>query len=92
MPSNEDGILLSQQERLLSINRVSSDQKDVYEHLLQLFKAFFKKRMLNGKNIFKVLAKCFDQEDIHWKVFELLFVVTFFCKDISSDLDFYYNK
>mmetsp|Transcript_12746 Transcript_12746/g.12614 ORF Transcript_12746/g.12614 Transcript_12746/m.12614 type:complete len:104 (-) Transcript_12746:310-621(-) len=31
--------------------------EQVYMHLLNLIKAFFKNRQLNGKNLFKVLAK-----------------------------------
>ena len=48
--------------------------------------------MLDGKNLFKVLLKCCDQEDIKWKVFEMLFLVCFFCKDMTTDLDFYNLK
>ena len=66
--------------------------KDHFEHILYLIKTFFKKRMFDGKNLFKVLSKCCDQEDIKWKIFELLFVVCFFCKDMASDFDFYYLK
>eukprot|EP00347_Sterkiella_histriomuscorum_P012635 403367814 len=67
-------------------------QKEKFDHLLQLIKQFFKKRMLDGKNLFKILGKYSDQEDIRFKIFELVFMVSFFCKDIQNDLDFYYTK
>jgi hypothetical protein len=55
-------------------------------------KQFFKTRFFDGKNLFKILAKFSEQEDVKWKIFELVFLVCFFCKDVPSDLDFYYTK
>ena len=63
----------------------------MYNHLLNLIKTFFKSRHFNGKNLFKVLARNFEEDDVRWKVFELIFVIAFFCKDLPSDLDFYYT-
>ena len=46
--------------------------------------------MFDGKNLFKVLSKCAEQEDIRFKIFELVFLVCFFCKDVSlASLDSY---
>jgi hypothetical protein len=58
-PSKEDLILLSQREQIHDPDDLPIN-KDVYDHLLYLIKAFFKKRMLNGKNLFKVLGRCFN--------------------------------
>ena len=78
------GVNMSEEQRFV--------MTETFNHLLQLVKAFFKNKMLDGKNLFKVLLKHCDTEDIQWKIFELVFLVCFFCKDISSDLDFYYTK
>ncbi|CDW77431.1 UNKNOWN [Stylonychia lemnae] len=67
-------------------------QRENFDHLLQLIKSFFKKRMLDGKNLFKILSKYTEQDDIRWKIYELVFAVCFFCKDIQTDLDFYWVK
>ena len=58
-PSKDDLILLSQREQFNDPDEFPN-QKEIFEHLLYLIKAFFKKRMLNGKNLFKVLGRCFS--------------------------------
>lgn len=53
-------------------------------------KAFFERRQFDGKNLFRVLSKCSEQEDIRLKIFEIVFIVCFFCKDINtSKIDIY---
>jgi hypothetical protein len=48
------------------------------------------KRMFDGKNLYRVLSKCMDQEDIRIKVFELVFLVCFLSKDNdTSKVDAY---
>lgn len=63
---------------------------DCMNHLLHLLKAFFERRCFEGKSLFRVLSKCCEQEDIRMKIFELVFLVCFFCKDLPTDkLDAY---
>jgi hypothetical protein len=57
--------------------------KETVDHLLSLIKAFFERRMFDGKNLFRVLSKCCEQEDIRVKIFELVFLICFMCKDLN---------
>mmetsp|Transcript_46880 Transcript_46880/g.34315 ORF Transcript_46880/g.34315 Transcript_46880/m.34315 type:complete len:126 (-) Transcript_46880:765-1142(-) len=85
-----DNIRHSNRGSFLSEDEDESSQS-VYMHVLNMVRAFFKKRMLNGKSLFNVLAKQFSIEDSRFKTFELIFVVAFFSKDLPSDIDFYYK-
>jgi hypothetical protein len=51
------------------------------EHLLNLIKSFFERRGLDGRNLFRVLFKSSENEEMRIKIFELVFLVCFFCKD-----------
>ena len=63
----------------------------LFTHVLHLLKAFFKKRILDGRNLFKVLGKLGGSDlEVRLKVVELVFVVCFFCKDRQTEMDFYY--
>jgi hypothetical protein len=67
-----------------SVQGLTREQKDCVDHLLNLIKIYFERRYFDGKNLFKILSKCSDQEDIRLKIFELVFLVCFFCKDIDT--------
>lgn len=61
----------------------AQQQRETVDHLLHLIKTFFERRMFDGKNLFRVLSKCSEQEDIRMKMFELAFLVCFFSKDLA---------
>lgn len=58
---------------------------DSLDHLLNLIKSFFERRGFDGKNLFRVLFKSAEQEEMRLKIFELVFLVCFFCKDEGDD-------
>ncbi|TNV81462.1 hypothetical protein FGO68_gene17498 [Halteria grandinella] len=66
-------------QKLLQLK--AGQMKETTDHILHLIKIFFERRMFDGKNLFRVLSKCCDQEDIRLKIFELVFLVCLFSKD-----------
>lgn len=62
---------------------------DILKELLLHIKKFFKRRNLTPKpGYLKEILKAFDQESSYFTVLEIIFTISFMCKDVYSLIDY----